>query len=59
MEDKKYILKNFIAPTSIVGDGTRTKEKYGSSWRQEKTKGLWTIITRLYPDEDEEQDEGF
>jgi len=25
------ISENFIAPTSIVGDGTRTKEKYGSS----------------------------
>jgi hypothetical protein len=31
MEDKEKITQNFVAPTSIIGDGTRTKEESGSS----------------------------
>jgi hypothetical protein len=37
---QEKISENFIAPTSIIGDGTITKEESGSSWCQEKTKGL-------------------
>jgi hypothetical protein len=31
MEDKKKVSESFVAPTNIVGDGIRTKEKFGSS----------------------------
>jgi hypothetical protein len=32
--------ENSAAPTSIVGEGTRIEEEFGSSWYQKKTRGL-------------------
>jgi hypothetical protein len=50
----KGISNNFIALASIIGEGTRIEEEFGSSWYQKKTKGLWTNVIILYLDEDEE-----
>jgi hypothetical protein len=58
MEEKKGVLEESIAPTSIVGDGTWIEEESGPKWCQKKTRGLWTYDVILYP-EDKEQDEGF
>ncbi len=45
-------------PTSIIGDGTKIEEEFGSDWYQEKIRGLWRYATILYLDEDAKQDEG-
>jgi hypothetical protein len=36
----KKILKEFVTPKSIIGDGTRIEEGFGSNWCQKKTRGL-------------------
>jgi hypothetical protein len=36
----KGVLKEFVAPASIVGDCTRIEEEYGPSWCQETARGL-------------------
>jgi hypothetical protein len=37
---KQGVFKNFVAPTSIIGEGIGTDEEFGSNWYQEMTKGL-------------------
>jgi len=52
MEDKKEYRENFVALVNIVGKGTWTREKFGSNWYQEKTRGLWIDVVVLYTNED-------
>jgi GTPase SAR1 family protein len=40
LEEIKGVLEEFVAPTIIVGDGTRTKEEFECSWCQEKIRRL-------------------
>ncbi len=54
-----WISKVSTALANIVRDGTRIEEEFRPSWCQKKIKGLWTNVTILYPNEDEEKNEGF
>jgi hypothetical protein len=48
------VLNFFTTCTSIIREGIRRKEEFGSNWYQEKTRGLLTNVVVLYIAGDEE-----
>jgi hypothetical protein len=56
MEDKKEYQRTSTTFASTIRKGTWIEEEFRSRWYQEKTKGLWTNVAILYPDEDKKQD---